>query len=74
MAFACTLCLASQGLKGTDIDSLPQTYEELYDHLERDHHIPVRRENETRQQCLDRFRKQNPEAGGPNCKCPVCSS
>ena len=72
MAFACKYCIMYKGLKGSDVANLPQTEEELYNHIEHEHHIPVRRENENGEQCMARFKLENPEAGGPNCKCPNC--
>ena len=65
MAIACKWCILTKGLKGSEIGSLPQTEEELYQHIECVHHIPVRRDGET-------VEVENPEAGGPNCRCPGC--
>ena len=73
MAIACKYCIATRGLKGSDIGSLPKTDEELADHIETVHHIPVRREGETLSGCMERFIKANPEASGPNCRCPECT-
>lgn len=72
MPIACKYCIATKGLKGSDIDKLPRTDEEFFQHVETEHHIPVRKENETEEECLERFKRENPEAGGPNCKCPSC--
>lgn len=72
MALACRYCIAMKGLKGSEIASLPQTEEELFVHIEREHHIAVRREHETEAECLARFRNENPDAEGPNCRCPNC--
>lgn len=72
MPIACKYCIATKGLKGSDIDKLPKTKEELFQHIETEHHIPVIRENETEEECSERFKRENPEAGGPNCKCPAC--
>ena len=72
MALACKYCLLTKGLCGSEISSLPQTDEELFQHIEREHHIPVGREGETPDQTMERFRRENPEAGGPDCKCPRC--
>jgi len=73
MARACAYCIATKGLKGSEIASLPQTDEEFYLHIEREHHIPVSREGETEQQTMERFKRDNPQAGGPQCKCPACT-
>ena len=50
MAYACKFCIATKGLKGSEIRSLPQTEDELYDHIERVHGICVQRNGETEQQ------------------------
>jgi hypothetical protein len=68
MAFACKLCIAKHGLKGSDVDSLPQTQEELNAHIEAVHHIVVRREGETAEAAIERFTKQHPEAA----RCAEC--
>lgn len=74
MALACKYCIMTTGLKGKDINALPQTEEELIQHIERDHHIPVRRDHETAEQCKERFYRENPEARDPKtCKCPECA-
>lgn len=72
MAIACKYCIMTKGLKGSELSSLPKNDEEFYNHVEKEHHIPVRREGETESQTLERFKRENPEAGGPNCKCPAC--
>ena len=74
MAKACKYCIMTRGLRGSEIANLPQTDEELYGHIEREHHIPVGREGESEEQTKKRFQEQNPEAGGPNCRCPACQA
>jgi len=68
MAIACNICLLRKGLKGYEIPSQPQTEEELIEHLEGYHHLPVQRKGETHQQCIARFLKEHPEAR----TCPDC--
>jgi len=68
MAFICKICLATNGLYGSEIGNLPQTEEELYDHMEKVHHIPVIREGETEEQAIKRFLEKYPEAR----TCPEC--
>lgn len=68
MAFACKLCIMDKGLRGSEIDSLPQTEEELFDHFEKVHHMPVEREGETAEQSIARFLEEYPEAR----TCPEC--
>jgi hypothetical protein len=41
MAFACKICIAAHGLKGSDIDQLPQTEEALFAHLKDVHGITI---------------------------------
>ena len=72
MALACKYCILTKGLRGSDISKCPQNEEELAQHIESEHHIPVRRKNETAAECNERFQRENPEAGGENCKCPRC--
>lgn len=62
MAFACRFCVAKFGLRGNEIAGLPQTEEEAAEHMERDHHIVVRRDGETARQAEDRFLLAHPEA------------
>lgn len=68
MPIACKICIAQKGLRGSDIKGLPQNEEELMDHMERVHHMPVQREGETRQQSIERFLQKYPEAR----TCPEC--
>ncbi len=68
MALACEICIATKGLKGSEIGSLPRNEEELIEHLERVHHMPVTMAGETEQQAIDRFLKKYPEAK----ECPEC--
>lgn len=72
--WVCSYCIATKGLKGSDLDKWPglDDTEAQCQHIERDHHIPVKRKGETGAQCLKRFRREQPEAGGPHCKCPSC--
>jgi len=68
MAIACKICIAKYGLKGSEIENLPQTEEELADHMEKVHHMPVIRKGETEEQAIERFIKKYPEAK----TCPEC--
>lgn len=47
MAHACKLCIMTKGINGGDVASLPQTEEEFFDHLEREHHVVIPREGES---------------------------
>jgi hypothetical protein len=62
MAIACKICIAQRGLRGSDLNSLPQDEEELVKHMESVHHMPVIREGETEEQAEARFIKEHPEA------------
>ena len=68
MALACRICVMQKGLRGSEISSLPQNEEELADHMEKAHHMPVRRDGETHEQCIERFLEKYPEAR----TCPEC--
>lgn len=68
MALACKICIMQQGIRGSEIFSLPQTEEEMYDHMEKVHHMPVQRDEETRDECIKRFLEKYPEAK----TCPEC--
>jgi len=72
--WACKLCIMTKGLLGSQIDSLPdaEDSEGIARHIESEHHIAVRREDESEEAALKRFRDAYPEAGGPSCKCPSC--
>ena len=73
----CKYCIMQVGLKGSDLANWPDkadpnAEEWLYNHIESEHHIPVRREDETIRETKIRFGRAFPEAGGVNCKCPSC--
>ena len=73
MPLACKYCIALKGLTAEDIKNLPKNEDQLYDHIETEHHIPVMREEESDREALERFRKRNPQAGTKKCKCPTCT-
>lgn len=62
MAIACKICVATKGLSGADIDTLPKNEKELIKHIESVHHMPVQREGESKGQAIERFLKEHPEA------------
>lgn len=68
MPLVCKICIAQKGLRGSDIDKLPKNEEELADHFERVHHMPVQREGEPDEQMIKRFLEKCPEAK----TCPEC--
>lgn len=71
MGIACKYCIATKGLR-LDSDHLFETEEELFNHIEMEHDMPVVREGETEEEALARFKAKNPRAGGPDCQCPAC--
>jgi len=68
MPIACKICIAKKGLKGSELGNLFQTEEELFDHMEKAHHMPVIRIGETEEQATEHFIKKYPEAK----TCPEC--
>lgn len=72
--WVCTYCIATKGLRGSDLQNWPDVKDSDAQaaHIEGEHHIPVRRDHESEHQCVNRFKREQPEAGGPNCKCPSC--
>jgi len=74
--WVCRYCIATHGLKGSELASWPASddREAQCEHIESEHHIPVRREGESDPECRARFRREYPEAEDPaTCKCPECS-
>ena len=67
----CKYCIMESGIKGSELEEKHlETDEDLFDHIESEHHIAVRRENETEEECMKRFYKQYPEAENrETCKC-----
>jgi len=72
----CKYCVMEYGIKGSELQEKHlETEEDLINHIESEHHIPVMRENETEKETMKRFYKQYPEAKNPEtCKCPECKS
>lgn len=61
MALACKICILTKGLKGSEIDSLPKTDDELFDHIEQEHKMVVVRKGETRESAIKRYHSQYPD-------------
>lgn len=72
--WVCTYCLATNGLKSRELDNWPDQgdVDAIAAHIEGEHHMPVRASSETLVQCMERFRRDQPEAAGKNCRCPSC--
>lgn len=70
---ACKLCILKNGVEASEMGSLFMTEADFSKHLEKDHHIPIRREGETYAQARRRFLLENPEAYDiKTCKCERC--
>lgn len=74
--WVCRYCIALNGLNGKDLENWPEPddHEAIAKHIESVHHIPVRRDGETERECAARFAREQPEAGGPDCRCPKCTN
>ena len=68
MAIGCKICIASKGLRGDEIDKLPQNEKEYIEHMEKVHHMSVIQEGETQKEVEKRFIEKYPEAK----TCPEC--
>lgn len=66
MPLACKICIATRGLRGSEIDALPKNEEELLEHIEKVHHRPVVNPGETPEQAEARFLAKYPDAA--NCQ------
>ena len=66
---ACKYCVFEKGLNITT-SHLFKTQEELNDHLESVHHMPIIREGETEDDAIERFLKKYPVAKD----CPICKA
>jgi hypothetical protein len=74
MAIGCPYCVMPGG-KGISLShGVFDNDEDYYEHIEMDHDIPVRQDNETEEDCMKRFHAKNTRAGGPDCQCPTCMS
>lgn len=61
---ACIMCIARDGLVKP-----PRFYsqDDFAEHLEKDHHVPIKRDGESNEEMRKRFLKENPAAwGGQN--------
>ena len=76
---ACKYCIAKHGLWGSDFKSLDgdrkvafDAEDEFYDHLEEEHDLIVRRENETLEEAEKRVHAKNKRIGTESYQCPQC--
>ena len=56
----------------SDKDRLFDTNEQLYEHLENQHGVPVMREGETKEQAIARCEKKGIVRDKAKCKCKDC--
>lgn len=69
----CRYCIMKYGIKGSELSKKHlETDEDLANHIEEVHGIPVIRERETEQQCLDRCAKKGIITDREKCKCQEC--
>ena len=66
---ACKMCVFEKGLNITT-NHLFKTQEELNDHIESVHHMPIVNEGETEDEAQKRFLEKHPEAKD----CPKCKA
>ncbi len=72
--WVCCWCIATKGLRERDLDEWPEINDEEAQarHVEAEHHIAVERPGESPDETNARFAREQPEAGGPFCRCPSC--
>jgi predicted small metal-binding protein len=68
----CKLCVAKFGFKLADKNKTFETDEELYEHIENTHGIPVMREGETSKQAEERCAKKGIVPDRDICQCEEC--
>jgi len=68
MPLACMICIARRGIRGSNPGDFFKDQEELNEHIEGVHHMPIIRPGETKEECLKRFLEKYPEAK----TCPEC--
>ena len=70
----CKYCIAKYGFSLKNKDRIFDTDSELADHIEEWHGIPVRRDNETEVECLDRCAKKGIIEDREKCQCKDCEA
>ena len=70
----CPYCLlpGGRGWRMAGKQGLFDTDEEFIEHIEMEHDLAVRREDETEEQALARVKAKNPRIGTKDCRCPSC--
>jgi len=67
-----TLCRYCLSEKSLTVNDGFETDEDFHNHLEEEHDLVVRRENETEEQAEARVKQKNPRIGTEECRCPDC--
>ncbi len=68
----CKICIAQFGFRLDDKSKTFETDEELYEHMENVHGIPVKREGETKEQTEARCARKGIVADRKLCQCVDC--
>lgn len=68
----CKICIAKYGFKLSDKDKSFETVDELAEHMEDVHGIPVMREGESEQQAVDRCAAKGIVPDTSKCQCKDC--
>lgn len=72
--FACKICVARYGLTLQEKDRIFETEEELFEHMENVHGIPVIREGETEADAKKRCAEKGIGEDVTKCQCEDCKS
>jgi hypothetical protein len=68
----CKICIAEKGFSLANTDRIFKTDEELYEHIEIEHGVPVIRQGETEEQAIERCAKKGIVPDREKCKCKDC--
>ena len=68
----CKICVSQKGYRLANKESSFGVDNELYDHVENEHGIPVRRDGETRKQAKKRCREKGITNNKDTCQCGDC--
>jgi len=69
---ACKYCLLPGGAGVSMAKGVFKSDDELFDHIEEEHDLIIRRKDETAEEAKARVEAKNPRIGGPDCRCPDC--
>jgi len=72
---ACKICIMKFGLKGSEIESKTKTFEtdeDLFEHMENVHGIPVMRKDESEEDCQKRCEAKGIVSDRSRCQCVEC--